>query len=595
MTSRTPALCAVLLAAPAAHAQLVEDWRALLDPAPGSSDLPQALAEAPTGELYLAGHTRVLGGAFLDALLVKLDAAGGLVWQRVFTADAGSDSGVALALDPNDGSVVLAIHRVMDHVTNDVWVVKYDAQGTQQWAVPYDGPANDRDHVGGQRIAIDAAGNVYVPLTSRGVGTDVALLSLGSDGAFRWERRIDGALHLQDTAFDLAFDGARVVVAGQVDAGTGNAGKLLLAAWALDGTPLWSQALAGPGLATSGDRVVLDPAGNAYVAGRVLDWALVTDVRWWSFDPAGGLRWTHGFGSSGILGAGFLRLDGLGGLVWAGTEQAATNDVLVVRHDLAGNLLWWSTFDEDGQEESVTGLAVDAEGASTVVVANPTEDHFELLAYARQGARTDVAKLPTGFPTWLTAATRLAGGGTLVAGSVTRGGVPFDELLVVRARPASIAFCAGDGAEGACPCGHASPNAAPAGCANSLGSGAELAARGVASLASDTLEPTASRMPASAPCVLLQGDLRQPAAPFGDGLRCITGALRRLYTTTASAGAASFPGPGEPTLSARAAATGDVLMPGTTRVYQVHYRNAAAFCPPETFNVTNALAVEWRP
>ena len=35
---------------------------------------------------------------------------------------------------------------------------------------------------------------------------------------------------------------------------------------------------------------------------------------------------------------------------------------------------------------------------------------------------------------------------------------------------------------------------------------------------------------------------------------------------------------------------------GSTKYYQVYYRNAASwFCPPDTFNYSNALAVLWAP
>jgi hypothetical protein len=40
--------------------------------------------------------------------------------------------------------------------------------------------------------------------------------------------------------------------------------------------------------------------------------------------------------------------------------------------------------------------------------------------------------------------------------------------------------------------------------------------------------------------------------------------------------------------------TGAVAAP-VTRVYQAWFRNAAAFCTPATFNLTNGVAVEWVP
>jgi hypothetical protein len=83
---------------------------------------------------------------------------------------------------------------------------------------------------------------------------------------------------------------------------------------------------------------------------------------------------------------------------------------------------------------------------------------------------------------------------------------------------------------------------------------------------------------------------------FGDGVRCIGGTLKRIGVASAVAGAASYPGPGDPSISARSAALGDLIRPGTYRYYQVYYRDPdPAFCNPSpaTFNASNAVMVRW--
>lgn len=80
-------------------------------------------------------------------------------------------------------------------------------------------------------------------------------------------------------------------------------------------------------------------------------------------------------------------------------------------------------------------------------------------------------------------------------------------------------------------------------------------------------------------------------ATFGDGLRCAGGTVIRLSPTTNQAGASSYPAsPTDPSVSA----AGQVLAPGS-RTYQVWYRNAASYCTPATFNLTNAIRVTWNP
>jgi hypothetical protein len=153
-------------------------------------------------------------------------------------------------------------------------------------------------------------------------------------------------------------------------------------------------------------------------------------------------------------------------------------------------------------------------------------------------------------------------------------------------------YCFGDGSGTACPCGNA--GAADGGCASSVSfGGGKLTAAGVSSVSADTLVLRARRLPNSS-ALFFQGTQRAAGGAgltFGDGLRCATGSVLRLGTKTSSAGAAQFPEFGDAAVSLR----GAVPAAGGPRHYQVWYRNAAAFCRPETFNLTNGVSVTWTP
>jgi hypothetical protein len=152
-----------------------------------------------------------------------------------------------------------------------------------------------------------------------------------------------------------------------------------------------------------------------------------------------------------------------------------------------------------------------------------------------------------------------------------------------------MSFCFGDGSGTACPCGNA--GSAGNGCASSVNAaGANLTASGSASLSADTLVLAGSGMPDSS-ALYFQGTAQLNGGMgtvFGDGLRCVSGSIVRLKTTSNSAGVSQFPQAGDPGVSVR----GMVGAPGT-RTYQVWYRNAAAFCTPSTFNLTNGVEVTW--
>jgi hypothetical protein len=154
-------------------------------------------------------------------------------------------------------------------------------------------------------------------------------------------------------------------------------------------------------------------------------------------------------------------------------------------------------------------------------------------------------------------------------------------------------FCFGDGSLSTpCPCGNF--GATGHGCANSsVVAGAVLGSSGT--VAPDTVVLGASGERPTAFTIFLQGDVNTGTGiVFGDGLRCADGTLSRLYVKSAVGGAASAPQAGDPSITARSAALGHPIPPGSSRFYQTYYRDpVAAFCPPATFNASNAVRIDW--
>jgi hypothetical protein len=156
--------------------------------------------------------------------------------------------------------------------------------------------------------------------------------------------------------------------------------------------------------------------------------------------------------------------------------------------------------------------------------------------------------------------------------------------------------CFGDGTQATpCPCGNTGQPGR--GCENSSATGgARLAATGTPS--PDTVVLTATGERSTALSIFLQGDVEaNPGLLFGDGVRCVSGHLKRLYFKNALGGVVTAPRTGDPSITARSAALGDPIAPGSTRWYQVYYRDPQlGFCPAPpggAFNVSSALAVRW--
>jgi plastocyanin len=151
-------------------------------------------------------------------------------------------------------------------------------------------------------------------------------------------------------------------------------------------------------------------------------------------------------------------------------------------------------------------------------------------------------------------------------------------------------YCFGDGSGAACPCGNNALVGSDTGCLTSLGFGGRLSASGNASISADTLLLSGQSMPNSS-ALYFQGTTQQSAGAgfaFGDGKRCVVGSVVRLGTKINAGNASSYPVGGDLSVSVK----GLVVAPGT-RYYQIWFRNAAAFCQPETFNLSNGWTIVW--
>jgi len=143
--------------------------------------------------------------------------------------------------------------------------------------------------------------------------------------------------------------------------------------------------------------------------------------------------------------------------------------------------------------------------------------------------------------------------------------------------PTGVAGCFGDGSvPTACPCGNT--GALGHGCENSAGTGGAKM-EGIGDPGNDDVVLVSSGELPTVLTIFLQGDLSNPnGVVFGDGLRCVAGALKRMYAKVASGGVAMAPGAGELSITVRSSLLGDPIVPlsGQVRYYQARYRETDA-------------------
>ena len=241
-------------------------------------------------------------------------------------------------------------------------------------------------------------------------------------------------------------------------------------------------------------------------------------------------------------------------------------------------------------------LPWDNNGKPDVFVCDLATGAFERASVSTAGTEANQGTVEGGslsadgrFVAFLSASTNLVAGDT--NGKI--------DVFVRDRKPTGFTSLCDAGVAGVmlCPCANP-PSGLGHGCDNSGHTGgAVLSASGVAYLNADSLVFTTTGEKPTATSILMQGSaLASSGVAFGQGVRCVGGSLKRMYTKSASGGSITVPGASDPAVSVRSAMVGSVIQAGQARWYLVYYRDPIVLggCAlSRTFNATQTGRIDW--
>jgi hypothetical protein len=139
-------------------------------------------------QIVVAGNTKSFGVAAsigtYNVLLQKYDANFGLLWTRAW-GGANDEDAFGMTLDAQGNIFVVGVVTPTISAPNDALIMKWDANGNLLWHVIIGGAGGDE--VGG--VQVDCAGNLLVSGQTSSVGAgqeDGLLLKLDTNGNLLW-------------------------------------------------------------------------------------------------------------------------------------------------------------------------------------------------------------------------------------------------------------------------------------------------------------------------------------------------------------------------------------------------------------------------
>jgi len=310
-------------------------------------DWARAVQQTSDGGYIIAGQTNSYGAGEWDFWVMKTDAQGNKLWVKTFGNERNE---IAWSVQQtSDGGYIIAGYTYVNDMNSDIWVMKTDANGIEQWNKIFGGNGNDRAYAVQQT---SDGGYVIAGWTSSyGAGSaDAWLIKTDADGNMLWDKTFGGTAWEDAYSVHQTSDGGYIVAGFTYSFSAGSSDAWLIKTDA-DGNMLWDKTFGGIGLdvayalqLTSDGGYILTGDTNSYGAGSSDFWLIKTDAD-------GNMLWDKTFGGAKDDEAYAVQQTSDGGYILTGftySHGAGSSDFWLIKTDADGNMLWTKTFGSEG-------------------------------------------------------------------------------------------------------------------------------------------------------------------------------------------------------------------------------------------------------
>ncbi len=377
-------------------------WTKLYDGGNGD-DRPAALVLTAVGDVVVTGRRDA--GAGDDIVTIGYSNAGTQLWQRNFNGSGnGNDRPAAIAADPA-GNILVAGESDADPsfaLNYDFVILRYTSNGTFSWVSYYAGSGNGAD--GALDVTADNNGTVYVTGQAdvdpaAAVNLDMVTVKYDQNGTQQWARVEGGNAGLEDGGYSIVLNNnADPVVAGKMDS-SGSQQDAALVHYDQAGTAVFLKTFNGEGdFSDNAFALQTDQNGNVFVAGYTYVRDQNRNLMIRKYDSGGNILKTFTFDGSrhdaDELSA--MVLDGSGNVYVTGfvKNSGTSSDFVTIR--LNNNLdTSWVRYYNHTANESDKAVSIAIDGFSNVYVTgysdnNPSDtidsDDIVTIKYAANGA-----------------------------------------------------------------------------------------------------------------------------------------------------------------------------------------------------------------
>jgi len=173
-------------------------------------DVGNSVLQTKDGGFIIAGRTKSFGNGGYDGWLIKVDLNGNEEWEKTFGGNK-DDRCNSIQQTMDGGFVIIGFTESIGSGGKDVWLVKTDLNGNEEWTKTFGGSSDDI----GSSVQPTTDGFIIIGNTeSFGSGkSDVWLIKTDSDGNEVWNKTFGGIKEDRGESVQNITDG--FIIAGR--------------------------------------------------------------------------------------------------------------------------------------------------------------------------------------------------------------------------------------------------------------------------------------------------------------------------------------------------------------------------------------------